>query len=172
MGRLLTHAVRGDAEGLITELTELWAGSADDAEQHRLLGELPPYGDANREGIENYLGHGPQGSGAIEKTIEVAVGRRLKAKGTSWYRPPPAQPPDPQTGPHLDPLRAGPPLPNLPPRRPRRLMPESGMHPGSRGGAAWGVPRVSHFPRSHTRAARGGHVPGRGARQGAAPSER
>ena len=87
MGRLLTHAVRGDAEGLITELTELWAGSADDAEQHRLLGELPPYGDANREGIENYLGHGPQGSGAIEKTIDVAVGRRLKAKGTSWYRP-------------------------------------------------------------------------------------
>jgi hypothetical protein len=25
--------------------------------------------------------------GAIEKTIDIAVGRRLKAKGTSWYRP-------------------------------------------------------------------------------------
>jgi hypothetical protein len=28
-----------------------------------------------------------QGSGAIEKTIDVAVGRPVKAKGTSWYRP-------------------------------------------------------------------------------------
>ena len=46
-----------------------------------------PYVAAHREGIENYLRHGPQGSGAIEKTIDVAVGRRLKAKGTSWYRP-------------------------------------------------------------------------------------
>jgi hypothetical protein len=87
VGGLLTHAVRGDVDGLIGELTELWAGSADDEEQHRLLGELIPYVDANREGIENYARHGPQGSGAIEKTIDVAVGRRLKAKGTSWYRP-------------------------------------------------------------------------------------
>lgn len=43
--------------------------------------------DANWEGIENYARHGPQGSGAIEKAMDVAVGRRLKAKGTSWFRP-------------------------------------------------------------------------------------
>jgi hypothetical protein len=30
---------------------------------------------------------GAQGSGAIEKTTDVAVGRRLEAKGTSWFRP-------------------------------------------------------------------------------------
>ena len=72
---------------LIADLTELWATSGDDAERHRLLGELITYVDANREGIENYVRYGAQGSGAIEKTMDVAVGRRLKAKGTSWFRP-------------------------------------------------------------------------------------
>jgi hypothetical protein len=87
VGGLLTLAVRGDVDGLLAELTELWAGSTDDEEQHRLLAELIPYVDANREGIENYARYGPQGSGAIEKAMDVAVGRRLKAKGTSWFRP-------------------------------------------------------------------------------------
>ena len=43
--------------------------------------------DANREGIESHARHGAQGSGAIQKTMDVAIGRRLKAKGTSWFRP-------------------------------------------------------------------------------------
>jgi hypothetical protein len=87
VGGLLTQAVQGDVDGLIAELTELWASSGDDAERHRLLGELITYVDANREGIHNYVRYGAQGSGAIEKTMDVAVGRRLKAKGTSWFRP-------------------------------------------------------------------------------------
>jgi hypothetical protein len=87
IGGLLTQAVQGDVDGLITELTELWASSGDEMERHRLLGELITYVDANREGIHNYVRYGAQGSGAIEKTMDVAVGRRLKAKGTSWFRP-------------------------------------------------------------------------------------
>lgn len=87
VGGLLTLAVQGRVDALIAALAELWAASSDDEERHRLLGDLIAYVDANREGIENYARHGPQGSGAIEKTIDIAVGRRLKAKGTSWFRP-------------------------------------------------------------------------------------
>ena len=54
---------------------------------------LPPllklemqYVRANRQGIANYALHGPQASGAIEKAMDVTVGRLLKAQGTSWYR--------------------------------------------------------------------------------------
>jgi len=87
VGGLLTLAVQGNVDALIAALAEHWATNTADEEQHRLLGDLITYVDANREGIENYARHGPQGSGAIEKTIDVAVGRRLKAKGTSWFRP-------------------------------------------------------------------------------------
>ena len=34
-----------------------------------------------------YAKYGAQASGAIEKTMDVTVGRRLKAKGTSCHRP-------------------------------------------------------------------------------------
>ena len=40
----------------------------------------------NREGIAVYAKYGAQASGAIEKTMDVTVGRRLKAKGTSNVR--------------------------------------------------------------------------------------
>jgi hypothetical protein len=107
--------------------------SGDEMERHRLLGELITYVDANREGIHNYVRYGAQGSGAIEKTMDVAVGRRLKAKGTSWFRP----------GAHR--------LLSLPPRSSGRLMPESGMHPSPR----WGIDRPPgrvHDPRKRNRA--------------------
>ena len=87
IGGLLTLAVQGNVDGLVAALAQHWAATGDDEEQHRLLGDLITYVDANRDGIENYARHGTQGSGAIEKTIDVAVGRRLKAKGTSWLRP-------------------------------------------------------------------------------------
>lgn len=84
---LLTLVVQGNVDSLVAALAEHWAATADDHEQHRLLGGLITYVDANREGIENYARHGTEGSGAVERTIDVAVGRRLKAKGTSWFRP-------------------------------------------------------------------------------------
>ena len=86
VGGLLAMAVQGNVDGLIAELAEFWAASGDDEERHRPLGDLITYVDANREGIENYARHGTHGSGAIEQTIDVAIGRCLKAKGTSWYR--------------------------------------------------------------------------------------
>lgn len=43
--------------------------------------------DANREGIKNCVRDGAHGWWVIEKTIDVAVRRRLKATCTSWFRP-------------------------------------------------------------------------------------
>jgi Uncharacterised protein family (UPF0236) len=83
---LLGFARNGNVDGLITALTDNWAATADDDLRRSLVGELITYVDHNREGIHNYDLHGPQASGAIEKTMDIAVGRRLKAKGTSWYR--------------------------------------------------------------------------------------
>jgi hypothetical protein len=131
VGALGVRAIQGDVDGLIAELTEHWAASAEDEERHRLLGDLIPYVDANREGIENYRRRGPQGSVAIEKTIDIAVGRRLKAKGTSWYRPGAHRLRSLRTlksGQDLEPVLAGPPLPHLPDHRLGCLMPEMRMH--------------------------------------------
>jgi Uncharacterised protein family (UPF0236) len=84
--QLITLARAGKVDALITALTDDWAAAADDDLRRGLVGDLITYVDHNREGISNYTRHGPQASGAIEKTMDVAVGRRLKAKGTSWYR--------------------------------------------------------------------------------------
>jgi hypothetical protein len=62
-------------------------------------------------------------------TSPLAAASRPRAPPGTARLPPPAQPPDPEAGPHLEPAPAGAPLPNPAPRRPRRLMPESGMHP-------------------------------------------
>jgi hypothetical protein len=83
---LLGFARTGNVDGLITALTDDWAAAADDDLRRGLVGELITYIDHNREGIHNYARHGPQASGAIGKTMDAAVGHRLKAKGTSWYR--------------------------------------------------------------------------------------
>jgi Uncharacterised protein family (UPF0236) len=84
--RLLGFARTGNVDGLIIALTDDWAAAADDDLRRGLVGELITYIDHNREGIHNYARHGPQASGAIEKTMDAAVGRRLQAKGTAWYR--------------------------------------------------------------------------------------
>ncbi|SRR2546425_8146442 len=71
----------------------MFCASSDDVSGHgqddlrrELLANLVLYVDANREGIANYARYGARASGAIEKTMDVTVGRRLKAKGTSWYQ--------------------------------------------------------------------------------------
>ncbi len=42
--------------------------------------------DLDRRGVAKYAIHGAQASGAIGRAMDVTVGRRLKAQGTSWYR--------------------------------------------------------------------------------------
>lgn len=84
---LVTLALAGDVDGLIARLSERWAAANQDDERRTVLAELILYVDSNREGISNYRRYGPRGSGAIEKAMDVTVGRRLKAKGTSWYQP-------------------------------------------------------------------------------------
>ena len=62
------------------------AAGADLDRRQRLTLEME-YVRANRLGIANYPIHGPQASGAIEKAMDVTVGRRRKARappGTGW----------------------------------------------------------------------------------------
>ncbi len=84
---LVSLAVAGKVDALIARLSELWAAANQDDDRRQHLGELIAYVDGNREGITNYARYGPRGSGAIEKAMDVTVGRRLKAKGTSWFQP-------------------------------------------------------------------------------------
>lgn len=63
------------------------AAAEPDAERRLRLGELAGYVAANARGIRNaarYLGYG---SGAVEKAVDLVVGRRLKRQGRSWLRP-------------------------------------------------------------------------------------
>ena len=84
---LVGLAREGKVDALIDRLSELWAAASHDDDRRQLLGELIAYVDSNREGIANYARYGPRGSGAIEKAMDITVGRRLKAKGTSWFQP-------------------------------------------------------------------------------------
>ena len=84
---LVSLAVAGEIDTLLARLADRWAAAQQDDERRSLLGKLIVYIDGNREGIANYARYGPRGSGAIEKAMDVTVGRRLKAKGTSWFQP-------------------------------------------------------------------------------------
>jgi hypothetical protein len=83
----MTLAVNGKVDQIIKRLAELWADQGDDDQRRGLLGDVITYIDSKREGVTVYAKHGAQASGAIEKTMDVTVGRRLKAKGTNWHRP-------------------------------------------------------------------------------------
>jgi hypothetical protein len=87
LGPLMTMAVAGQVDQLITALAEHWAQETEDDIRHQLLGDLIEYVDANRDGIASYARRGAQASSPIEKVMDVVIGRRLKAKGTSWHRP-------------------------------------------------------------------------------------
>jgi len=84
---LVSLALEGKVDALIARLSELWAAASQDDDRRRHLGEVIAYVDSNREGIANYARYGPRASGAIEKAMDVTIGRRLKAKGTSWFQP-------------------------------------------------------------------------------------
>ena len=87
LGGLMTLALNGKVDQIIERLAALWADQGDDDLRRGLLGDVITYIDSNREGITVYAKYGAQATGAIEKTMDVTVGRRLKAKGTSWHRP-------------------------------------------------------------------------------------
>jgi hypothetical protein len=81
VGGLLTRAVQGDVDGLIGELTELWAATGEDEERHRLLGELIPYVDAAARTSRTTLAMAPRDRGPIDKTMDVAVGPPFQGQG-------------------------------------------------------------------------------------------
>ena len=87
LGPLMTLAVGGLVDPLIAGIAEHWADETEDDERRQRLGDVLQYVDANRDGIASYARRGAQASSPIEKVMDVVIGRRLKAKGTSWHRP-------------------------------------------------------------------------------------
>ncbi|MHB8719698.1 MAG: hypothetical protein ACYDAC_12545 [Candidatus Dormibacteria bacterium] len=87
LGALMTLAVSGQVDPLIAALAEHWAQETEDDERRARIGDVLQYVDANRDGIASYARRGAQASSPIEKVMDVVIGRRLKAKGTSWHRP-------------------------------------------------------------------------------------
>jgi hypothetical protein len=87
LGALMTLAVSGLVDALIAALSEHWAAETEDDERRQRIGDVLQYVDANRDGIASYARRGAQASSPIEKVMDVVIGRRLKAKGTSWHRP-------------------------------------------------------------------------------------
>lgn len=87
LGPLMTLAVGGQVDALLAALAEHWGAETEDDERRQRLADLLQYVDANRDGIASYARRGAQASSPIEKVMDVVIGRRLKAKGTSWHRP-------------------------------------------------------------------------------------
>ena len=76
----------GKVDDLLAALAQLRPQLDPEDPRRQFIDDLIVYVEANSQGIANYALYGPQASGAIEKVMDVSVGRRLKAKGTSWYR--------------------------------------------------------------------------------------
>ena len=87
LGPLMTLAVGGQVDALLAALAEHWGAETEDDERRQRFADLLQYVDANRDGIASYARRGAQASSPIEKVMDVVIGRRLKAKGTSWHRP-------------------------------------------------------------------------------------
>lgn len=87
LGPLMTLAVGGQVDALLAALAEHWGAETEDDERRQRFADLLQYVDTNRDGIASYARRGAQASSPIEKVMDVVIGRRLKAKGTSWHRP-------------------------------------------------------------------------------------
>ena len=76
-----------DAELLLERIKALYARISDPERQEKLR-ELYEYVKNNEDGINNWKKVNCLGaSGAIEKTVDVAVARRFKLRGMSWLYP-------------------------------------------------------------------------------------
>ena len=106
---LLKAAREGDVDKLLAGLAECREAAGADLDRRQRLTLEMEYVQASRLEIANYAIHGPQASGAIEKAVDVTVGRRLKVQGTSLVpagSTPPADPEDPEAERWLGPVLA------------------------------------------------------------------
>ena len=76
---LLKLAREGDVDKLLAALAECRDAAGADLDRRQRLTLEMEYVRANRQVIANYALHVPQASGAIEKAMDVTVGRRLRA---------------------------------------------------------------------------------------------
>lgn len=76
-----------DSRKLLERIKSLYA-RIDDPERQEKIRDLYDYVKSNEDGIDNWKKVNCIGaSGAIEKTVDVAVARRFKSRGMSWLYP-------------------------------------------------------------------------------------
>lgn len=78
-------ALKGEGKDIIRRLVEESRG-AKDVEEAKKIMEATQYVMNNLDWIENIPKVEGYGSGPVEKTVDIAVSRRFKKRGMSWYR--------------------------------------------------------------------------------------
>jgi hypothetical protein len=82
---LKEEALRGRGSEILRRLMEEGA-KVRDVEKRKKISEAMIYVRRNLDWIENIPKVGGYGSGPVEKTVDIAVARRFKKRGMSWYR--------------------------------------------------------------------------------------
>jgi hypothetical protein len=82
---LKEQALQGRGSEILRRLMEEGA-KVRDVERRKKISEAMIYVRRNLDWIENIPKVGGYGSGPVEKTVDIAVARRFKKRGMSWYR--------------------------------------------------------------------------------------
>jgi hypothetical protein len=82
---LKEEALRGRGAEILRRLMEEGA-RVSEVERRKKISEAMIYVRRNLDWIENIPKVGGYGSGPVEKTVDIAVARRFKKRGMSWYR--------------------------------------------------------------------------------------
>jgi hypothetical protein len=78
-------ALQGRGSEILRRLMEEGA-KVSEVERRKKISEAMIYVRRNLDWIENIPKVGGYGSGPVEKTVDIAVARRFKKRGMSWYR--------------------------------------------------------------------------------------
>jgi hypothetical protein len=78
-------AFEGKGSEIVRRLMEEGA-KAKTVEERKKIGEVMIYVRSNLDWIANIPKVNGYGSGPVEKTVDIAVARRFKKRGMSWYR--------------------------------------------------------------------------------------
>jgi len=77
--------LQGEGKEIVKKLGEE-SSNAEDAEATSKIAEAANYVMSNLDWIENIPEVDGYGSGPVEKTVNIAVARRFKKRGMSWYK--------------------------------------------------------------------------------------
>jgi hypothetical protein len=82
---LKEQALRGEGKEIVNRLIQESKNTEDPGEAEKIA-EAVNYVVSNLDWIENIPKVDGYGSGPVEKTVDIAVARRFKKRGMSWYK--------------------------------------------------------------------------------------